>query len=168
MATSTTSTTSSTSPSLSTTESTSSTITSCTCPTNSSCPTDTTPVLTACSQPTSYTINLTNEEILAIAREISRNLTIDIKTTSAYQRRLTSAEDKRLSSTAVGFAGLVFVMVPLSVLVLADLVGIVYVIKQNVQSFLTRWQIYSDHVTPGAVLVKSADPKDVFDAHYYT
>ena len=62
--------------------------------------------------------------VLEIAEEISQNLTIDVKSTSAYQRKLISVKDNRPSSAAVGWLGIFFISIPLSLMLLSDIAKI--------------------------------------------
>ena len=63
---------------------------------------------------------------LQIAKEISQNLTVDMKSTSAYHRRLTSIRDYRPSSTVMGYVGMCFVFIPLILIVMLDLRKILF------------------------------------------
>lgn len=58
---------------------------------------------------------------LEIAEEISKNLTIDAKSTAAYQRKLSSAKDNRTSSKMMGYLGICFVSIPLCLILLMDI-----------------------------------------------
>lgn len=66
------------------------------------------------------TQNITIEKAEEVAREIVKNLTIDSKSTSSHIRRLTSAEDNRQSAQFVGFIGVIVVVVPLGLMLIAD------------------------------------------------
>lgn len=72
-----------------------------------------------------------------LAEELSQNLTIDEKSTSAYKRKLTSARDNRTSSMTMGYLGICFVSVPLGIIVLLD-------IKKMVSDFMRNRLQQSD------------------------
>ena len=62
-----------------------------------------------------------NIQASSIAEEIVKNLTVDVKSTSAHIRTLTSAEDKRQSAQLMGYLGVLLVVVPMAVLFLSDI-----------------------------------------------
>lgn len=66
-------------------------------------------------------VNVTIDEVEAIAEEYQKNLTIDTKSTSAYTRSKTSAYDKRESARFIGLIGTLFVGLPLGLTLLMDL-----------------------------------------------
>ena len=59
-------------------------------------------------------------QAMQIAEELSQNLTVNLKSTSAYQRKLSCMMDYRPSSTVMGYLGMVFVFIPLILIVLLD------------------------------------------------
>ena len=70
--------------------------------------------------PTFIQQNSTAAEVAALAEEYKKNLTVDVKLTSAYARSKTSADDSRRSATFVGVVGIIFVALPLVLTLLVD------------------------------------------------
>ena len=70
--------------------------------------------------PTFIQQNITAAEVAALAEEYKKNLTVDVKLTSAYARSKTSADDSRRSATFVGVVGIIFVALPLVFTLLVD------------------------------------------------
>lgn len=63
---------------------------------------------------------LNSSEAEQIAEEISKNLTVEPKSTSTYKRSKISAQDDRSSAKTMGVVGLIFVIVPLASIILYD------------------------------------------------
>lgn len=68
-----------------------------------------------------HTYGLTPNRPTINLQAIVKNLTIDVTRTSAYVRKLTSAEDTRQSSAVMGWVGVLSVAIPIVVILLSDL-----------------------------------------------
>lgn len=93
-----------------------------------------TPSSSVCESRTTY-INITNTKFIKESIEnISKALYLDKKTTSAYVRLKTSAPDDRTSSMTMGSLGIVCIVVPFSLIFLADLRTIYTQVKKTCRS----------------------------------
>ena len=80
--------------------------------------TPSTVVSTCTSVPTNNTIS--EEQAELVAEEIVKNLTVDSKSTNAYKNSKISKGDSRTSAKTMGCVGILFVVIPFAVLVIAD------------------------------------------------
>ncbi|KAH3802957.1 hypothetical protein DPMN_156655 [Dreissena polymorpha] len=65
-------------------------------------------------------MNISEFEASEIAKQLQKNLTVSAKETSAYVRKLTSANDERKSSAVMGWVGILCVILPIVLLLLSD------------------------------------------------
>lgn len=71
------------------------------------------------------------EEATKAAEEISKNLTVDTKTTGAFMRSLTSAKDERQSAFFVGMVGYLVFGIVFGLMILLDLLTVVKHCTEN-------------------------------------
>ncbi|XP_052771102.1 uncharacterized protein LOC128210790 [Mya arenaria] len=83
--------------------------------------TSTSPSLCPQDQYAVNAVNITEQQASVLAKYLAENLTIDAKHTSAYVRKLSSADDLRRSSKVMGWVGIICVSLPLFVIFLSDL-----------------------------------------------
>lgn len=70
--------------------------------------------------------------LLDAIASMSKELTVDKKTTNSAIRKLTSASDSRPSSRAIGISGLILLIVPLSLIVICDLPAVLHNTKRMI------------------------------------
>ncbi|KAK3803774.1 hypothetical protein RRG08_052946 [Elysia crispata] len=82
------------------------------------------------------------EEAITLAKQIKKELKIDVKTTSSFQRKKQTAGDFRTGSVSLGVISLVLVSLPFCIVILVDLHSLVLYLKKFLRKHRRRQNVF--------------------------
>ncbi|RUS84913.1 hypothetical protein EGW08_007323 [Elysia chlorotica] len=93
-------------------------------------------------QPTASAVKIELDEAVILAQKMSKELKIDAKTTSSFQRKKQTAGDFRPESVSLGVISLVLVSLPFCIVILVDVHTLVFSLMKFWRKYRRRKRVY--------------------------